>query len=157
MIHVIENVGTLSGMVVTYKTTIKLTVKKLCIFLQVLFHLTYDKFNMSFGNNRLPQPQFFSGQPQNFVPWSQQANHMFNFANQFNTLPSLPSPVFPPNLLIQQQNNYFNSTLPSPSLYMPSTHSQILSHNMNPYMPWVPRPMPVKNSNVYPQKVKSNP
>jgi hypothetical protein len=110
---------------------------------------------MSFGNNRLP-PHPYHIQHQSFVPWSQQANQMFNFANQFTSLPPLPTPVFPPNLLIQQQNNYFNSTLPTPSLYMPNSHSQILSHNFNPYVSWLPRPIPVKNSNIYGQKAKTN-
>lgn len=111
---------------------------------------------MSFGNSRLPQ-HHYSGQPQNFVPWSHQANQMLNFSGQFSSIPPLPPPVFPPNLLIQQQNNYFNSTLPSPSLYMPNSHSQILSHNFHPYASWLSRPMPVKNSNIYGQKAKSTP
>jgi len=111
---------------------------------------------MSFGNRRLPQHHYTS-KPQNFVPWSQQANQMFNFASQFTSIPPVSPPVFPPNLLIQQQNNYFNSTLPSPSLYLPNAHSQMLSHNFNPYVSWLPRPMPVKNSNIYGQKAKNNP
>lgn len=111
---------------------------------------------MSFGNNRLP-PQLYSGQPQNFVPWSQQANQMFNFASQFNPIPPIPPTFFPPNLLIQQQNNYYNSTLSSPSLYMPNTPSPIIPHNFNPYLQWPPRPMPVKNLAIFGQKPKSNP
>jgi hypothetical protein len=57
---------------------------------------------MSFGNNRLKPQQLYSAQTPNFVPWSQQANPMFNFASQFSPMASHPPILFSSSFLIQQ-------------------------------------------------------
>lgn len=107
----------------------------------------YDKIIMNYHNQN-SQGAFPFTHPQ-FPPWSQGPYH----------LPPMPSPHFPPyshtpplNLLIQQQNNYFNSNF--------SNHVQPLLDNGHfnsmPSFPyhtnWMPRPevskQPVKEMMV---------
>ena len=64
---------------------------------------------MSFGNQRPLSSHLYSNFSPQFVPWSQQASQLLNLNNSLNPLSQISSPFLPPNLMVQQQNNYYNS------------------------------------------------
>jgi len=77
---------------------------------------------MSYSHNRFLTQTAYNSPNQSFVPWSQQLSQLLNLNHPLNSpFPPYPpslSPMLHPNLLIQQQNNYYNSTVASPSGFM---------------------------------------